>query len=147
MAMARKKGKCSSAVPSYIRFIPDLIGTNTHCLLTEQPACRCPITIAAVGCTRVLGVRSTVRIIATTWTKVDDKLISASWQTSPTGLRQCWRVMLMSRLISETRLLRLARENMPVIKGNLDSRVARWFYRVIKKLTALVTSSYYYSSR
>lgn len=30
---------------------PNLIGTHTHCLLTEQPACRCSITIAAVRCT------------------------------------------------------------------------------------------------
>lgn len=55
---------------------PNLIGTHTHCLLTEQPACRRPITVAAVRRARVLGIRSAVRVIATTWTKVDDKLVS-----------------------------------------------------------------------
>lgn len=45
---------------------PNLIGTHTHCLLTEQPACRRPITVAAVRRARVLGIRSAVRVIATT---------------------------------------------------------------------------------
>lgn len=120
-----RRENCSSAVPSYIRFIPDLIGTNTHCLLTEQPACRCPITIAAVGCTRVLGIRSAVRVIATTWTKADDKLISASWQApltnvsnnSPTVSAHYVNVLINFRNSS---LATLARENAPVIRGNLD---------------------------
>lgn len=55
---------------------PDLIGTHTHCLLTEQPACRCPVTVAAIRRGRVLGIRGAVRVIAATWTKVDDKLVS-----------------------------------------------------------------------
>lgn len=45
---------------------PNLISTHTHCLLTEQPACRCSITIAAVRCTRILGICSAVRVVATT---------------------------------------------------------------------------------
>lgn len=57
---------------------PNLIGTHTHCLLTEQPACRRPVTVATVRRARVLGIRSTVRVIATTWTKVDDKLVSVA---------------------------------------------------------------------
>lgn len=43
-----------------------LIGTHTHCLLTEQPACRCSIAISTVRCTRILRIRSAVRVIATT---------------------------------------------------------------------------------
>lgn len=49
-----------------ISLTPNLIGTHTHCLLTEQPACRCSITVAAVRCARVLRVRRAVCIIATT---------------------------------------------------------------------------------
>lgn len=76
---------------------PNLIGTHTHCLLTEQPACRRPVTVAAVRRARVLGICSAVRVIATTWTKVDDKLVSAATDTTFTdalGTLTC--VMLMS---------------------------------------------------
>lgn len=50
LSMALPKYRSTLLVFSYFDE-PNLIGTHTHCLLTEQPACRCSITIAAVRCT------------------------------------------------------------------------------------------------